>query len=202
MENYVVTNPGTTALVGFNFMLRVEGLYDLPCKGIRAFSREMEYEHIQEGGLNDYVHMRRKPISKPFTLEVERYVGIDYIDPLPNGAELALPVILFVSRYQDSFIPGVVARTYVFTGCTVTKKEYGKLDAEHSELLTETTTIAYREMLCVDIPFSNLLGDAVVASRKINLSSNSDNVPNKKKETKKTLEASTMPYNELITEGG
>ncbi|MPM32168.1 hypothetical protein SDC9_78727 [bioreactor metagenome] len=77
------------------------------------------------------------------------------------------------------FIPGLVTRTYVFTGCTVTKKEYGKLDAERSELLTENVTIAYREMVCLDIPFTDLASDAVVGTtRKVNQSSNSDNTSN------------------------
>jgi hypothetical protein len=71
----------------------------------------MEYELIQEGGVNDYVHMRRKPISRPFTLEIERYTGIDYFDPLPTGLDLVLPLIVFVSRYVNNFIPGIVYRT-------------------------------------------------------------------------------------------
>ncbi len=153
--NYLVWNQGLAPLVGYNFMLRVELLFDLPCKSVKAFTREMEYELIQEGGLNDYVHMRRKPISKPFYLEVERYVGVDYIDPLPAGAQLALPVLLFVSRYQGQFIPGIVARTYVFTGCNVTKKVFGELNAERSGLMTEITTISYNEMLCIDLPWSS-----------------------------------------------
>lgn len=162
-QNWLVWNQGKNPLVNFNFMLRVELLFDLPCKSVRAFTRELEYELIQEGGLNDYVHMRRKPISKPFVLEVERYVGVDYIDPLPLGADLVLPVLLFVSRNHDQFIPGVVARTYVFTGCTVMKKTYGDLIADKSGLLVETTTIGYREMLCVDIPWSEV-GDNISAS--------------------------------------
>lgn len=173
--------------MGFNFMLRVEALYDVPCKSVRAFTREMEYEYIQEGGLNDYVHMRRKPISRPFTFEVERYAAVDIIDPLPIGAELILPVLLFVSRHHNMFIPGVVTRTYVFTGCTVTKKEYGKLDAERSELLTETVTIAYREMVCIDIPFSDLSGDAVVgATRNVSEKSTSRNTANVYTKVEKT----------------
>ena len=162
-QNYLVWNQGKNPLVNFNFMLRVELLFDLPCKSVRAFTRELEYEFIQEGGLNDYVHMRRKPITKPFVLEVERYVGVDYVDPLPLGADLVLPVLLFVSRSHDQFIPGVVARTYVFTGCTVMKKTYGDLVADQSGLLVETTTIGYREMLCVDIPWSEV-GDNIFAS--------------------------------------
>ncbi|NLV86834.1 MAG: hypothetical protein GX025_06415 [Clostridiales bacterium] len=153
-ENYLVSNQGKHPLVNFNFMLRVELLFDLPCKSVKAFSRELEYDYIQEGGLNDYVHMRRKPLSKPHTLEVERYVGVDYFDPMPLGADLVLPVLLFVSRYQSQFIPFLVARTYVFTGCTVMKKNYGELSGDKSGLLIETTTLGYREMLCVDIPWS------------------------------------------------
>ena len=162
-QNWVIWNQGKNPLVNFNFMLRVELAIDLPCKSVRAFQRELEYDYIQEGGLNDYVHMRRKPISRPFTLEVERYVGVDYVDPLPLGADLVLPVMLFVSRNHDQFIPGVVARTYVFTGCTVMKKTYGDLVADQSGLLVETTTIGYREMLCVDIPWSEA-GDNIFAS--------------------------------------
>ena len=164
-QNWIVWNQGKNPLVNFNFMLRVELMFDLPCKSVRAFTRELEYDYIQEGGLNDYVHMRRKPITRPFTLEIERYVGVDYIDPLPLGADLVLPVLLFVSRNHDQFIPGVVARTYVFTGCTVMKKTYGDLVADQSGLLVETTTLGYREMLCVDIPWSEV-GDNISKSIK------------------------------------
>ncbi len=150
-KNYVVSNLGLEPLVNYNFMLRVEGVFDLPCKSIRAFSKANEYEYIQEGGLNDYVHMRRKAISKPFTFQVERYCAIDYFDPMPNGAELALPMVLLISREPNQF--HLAKKTFVFTGCTVTGKEYGGLDSEKTGLLTEVTTIAYREMVCVEIGF-------------------------------------------------
>jgi hypothetical protein len=153
-DNILVLNKGVNPLVNYNFIMRVEGVFDLPCKSVKAFTRENEYELIQEGGLNDYVHMRRKPISKPFTIDVERYVGVDYLDPLPNGSEPILPIILIVSRHPDNFSDvSAWARNYAFTGCTVIKKTYGELNAEHSGLLVDTTTIAYREMICLDIPF-------------------------------------------------
>ena len=148
--NIFVRNIGLNPLVNFNFMLRVEGVMDVPCKSVSAFTKENDYEYIREGGLNDYVHMKRKQISKPFTFTVERYVGIDYVDPLPLGGELILPVLLFVSRFGNRF--DIVERAYTFTGCTVTAKEYGGLDAEKSGLLTERVTIAYRELLVVDTP--------------------------------------------------
>lgn len=147
--NILVRNYGSNPAVNFNFMLRVEGVFDLPCRSVHVFQKENEYELIQEGGLNDYVHMRRKPISRPFTFQVERYVGTDILDPLANGTDLALPVILMVNRYRiyGDFLP---IRMYVFTGCTVMSKEYGELNAEKGGLLVETTTIAYRELTCVD----------------------------------------------------
>jgi predicted nucleic acid-binding Zn-ribbon protein len=153
-SSFIGYNKGLNPVVNFNFILRVELAFDLPCKSVKAFTRENEYEFIQEGGLNDYVHMRRKPISKPFTFDVERYVGVEYFDPLPNGAELALPVILIVCRHaHELHFPTMWARRYAFTGCTVMKKTYGELNAEQSGLMTETTTIAFREMLIVDTPF-------------------------------------------------
>ena len=150
--NKVVQNFGLNPATNFNFILRVEGVFDLPCKSVHVFQKENEYEYIQEGGLNDYVHMKRKPISKPFTFQVERYVGVDglLVDYLANGTELVLPLVLLVNRYHWNGYP-YPTRTYVFTGCTVIGKEYGELNAERSGLLVETTTIAYREMVNVDV---------------------------------------------------
>ena len=148
--NILVANQSNNVLVNYNFMLRVEGIYDLPCKSVHSFTKENEFEYVQEGGLNDYVHMLRKPISKPFSFTVERYVGMDIIPPLALGAELVLPVILMVAPNANQF--GNAKRTFVFTGCTVMSKTYGELNAEKSDLLTETIVIGYREMTEVTIP--------------------------------------------------
>ncbi|MBO5246159.1 MAG: hypothetical protein J6B28_02740 [Eubacterium sp.] len=152
-------NKGLTPLVNYNFTLQVEGAYNLPCKSVHVFQRQNEYEHYQEGGLNDYVHMLRKPISNPFTFQVERYVGVDMFDPLALGTDLILPVLLSVSRYQGEGAAGgweQPQRIYTFTGCTVIAKEYGELNAERGGLLVETTTIAYREMICLDNPSTGM----------------------------------------------
>ena len=95
--------------------------------------------------------MRRKPISKPFTFEVERYVGVDILDPLQPGTELVLPIVLMVWRraMYKNFTP---FRIYTFTGCVVMEKKYGELNAEKSGLLEETTTIGYREMMRMTMP--------------------------------------------------
>ena len=96
--------------------------------------------------------MRRKPISQPFTFEVERYAATDqYYDPLQNGTELMLPLLLMVSPFQGEFW-GYSRRTFAFSGCTVIGKEYGTLDAERGALLTEVIKIAYRQVAVIDIP--------------------------------------------------
>ena len=153
-DNIIVKNLGLHPTPNFNFMLRVEALFDLPCKAVRAFTKANEFEYIQEGGLNDYVHMRRKPITQPFTFEVDRYVGVDYWDPLPLGAEPILPVCLLVfggAAYRSNGTTTFL-RMYTFTGCTVMEKTYGELNAEQSGLYVETTKISYKECVIVTNP--------------------------------------------------
>lgn len=150
---YSLLDSAGTMLTNFNFMLRVNGIDDVPLKSVRAFTRENEYDYIQEGGLNDYVHMRRKPVSKPFTLVCERYIPTQFNDPLSNGSEMLLPLMLFIGRNVGRKFNVVAAlRCYVFTGAVVMSKEYGQLDAEHAGLLTETVTIGYNRMFCVTNP--------------------------------------------------
>lgn len=132
---------------GYNFCLRVDGVHDLACKSVHNFDYGNEYEYIKEGGLNDYVHIRRKPASRPHTLQVERYVGTETTDYLYIGKQFVLPVILFVSSKLNDFENA--ERTYVFTGCVVTDKTFGAVDAMQSSLITETVTIAYQQLVCV-----------------------------------------------------
>jgi len=184
-------NTGFTPVPGFNFLLRVEMAFDVPVKSVRAFTKNFEYEYIQEGGLNDYVHMRRKPISQPFTLEIERYAATDlYYDPLQNGTELMLPLLLMVSPYQGNFA-GYSRRVFVFTGCTVTGKEYGSLDAERSALLTEIIKIAYRQVAVIDIPES-------MAAEKLDYVNGLNHTNEKLNEAKYGRQYDDGPYKDLI----
>lgn len=163
-----INNP----ITAFNFVLMVEAMYFLPIRSIRAFTKENEFEYIREGGVNDYVHMKRKPISKPFTFQIERYVGTErFMDPLALGTELILPLVLFLYRHKarsswSESAPAYPARIYAFTGCIVTSKEYGELNAERAGLVTETTTIAYREMIVLTNGFESLGLDFASAEQK------------------------------------
>lgn len=148
----------STPVPAFNYTLRVELAYDIAVKSIKSFSKNNAYEHIQQGGLNDYVIMKRKPVTEPFTIQIERYVSNALTDPLANGSELTAPMFLTVlkdpaSGFSDDATS--TGRVFMFTGCVVTGKEYGELNAERSELLTEIVTIAYREMFVIPNPFSS-----------------------------------------------
>lgn len=135
-------------LVNYNFMLRVEGMFDLPCKSVQGFQNQMEYEYIQEGGVNDYVHIRRKPVQNPGTIQVERYVINESKDYLAVGAFFEKPMQLLVARYPGEF--NEPRRIYSFNGCVVASKQYGQLSAEQSGILTETMTIVYQSVKCTD----------------------------------------------------
>ncbi len=145
-----VLNSDDQIVPAYRFLLRVEGFQDVPLRSIRPFSKENEYEYIAEGGLNDYVHTVRKPASKPFTLVVERYISQKFIDPLTNGMQMVLPVILFIGNADAQKFDFKPVRTYIFTGCVVMNKEVGGFDAEKSGLLTETVTIGYENSFALN----------------------------------------------------
>lgn len=133
-------------IVNYNFLVRVNENYDIPCKSVQGLQEEYEYEYIQEGGVNDYVHIRRKPVQKPGTFQVECYaVNVDR-NPLAVGACFDNPIQLLVARYPGEFTASGI--TFTFRGCTVISKQYGQLSSEQSGILTEIITIAYQEMKC------------------------------------------------------
>ncbi len=134
----------------YRFQLKVNGFFDVPLKAVRPIARKYEYEPIQEGGLNDYVHIKRKPISQPYELVVERYVQTEIDDKLAVGSKMTLPLILYVGRANGQEMEMTeAARWYVFTGAQVLNVEWGGLDSERAGLLTETVTIGYNMMFCL-----------------------------------------------------
>lgn len=148
-------------LTNFSFTLRVEAIFEVPLKSVKVITKNNNYERIKEGGLNDYVHLKRKPVEEAFTLQVERYLTYSVVDPLANGVELTAPLILQVYKtngFSDSKGKADQNRgkIYVFTGCVVMGREYGALDSEKSGLATETITIGYKELFV--LPNLNALG--------------------------------------------
>ncbi|MBQ8946028.1 MAG: hypothetical protein IJ058_04355 [Lachnospiraceae bacterium] len=134
----------------YRFQLKVNGVFDIPLKSVRPINRKYEYENIQEGGLNDYVHIKRKPISQPYELIVERYMMTEIDDKLAVGSKMTLPLILYVGRANGRELSiSQASRWYVFTGAQVLNVEFGGLDSERSGLLTETVTIGYNMMFAI-----------------------------------------------------
>jgi len=144
----ILVDQGKNPLLNNNFLLRVDALYDIPCRKISNIKMEEEYETIQEGGVNDYVHLRKKPATKPHTIEIERYIGEKFFDPLPLGRKLDLPLILYVSRYANRFDESKLV--FTFTGCTVIGKSYGELNAEVSGLMVQNITIAFENFYVIN----------------------------------------------------
>lgn len=70
-------------------------------------------------------------------------------------------MLLLIYNAAESVSSKMPLRTYVLTGTKVMSKEYGELNSERSGLLTETVTIAYKTITCVNSDISkigNLLG--------------------------------------------
>lgn len=145
----------------YSFSLWVDAQV-VPLRSVKPFRYEAEYDVIQEGGVNDYVHLVRKGVTKPFTLTVERYADTSIVlETLSVGYESTLPMLLLIYNAAESVSSKMPLRTYVLTGTKVMSKEYGELNSERSGLLTETVTIAYKTITCVNSDISkigNLLG--------------------------------------------
>lgn len=140
-------NFGRQAVAGMYFVLSIDGT-ELPCKSIQSMEEEQEYDYIQEGGKNDGVHIVKKPLTKPLSLKIERYVGDQFRDPLKLGTALVSPLVLKVGNRQaeqDGRITEPVLQ-FAFGGCQVTGKSYGGFDAEKTGLLVQTTTVIYQEL--------------------------------------------------------
>jgi len=176
----------------YNFVMRVEGVYNVPLKSIRSFTKKNSYETIQEGGLNDYVHIKRKQNTEIFQLQVERYVSAHVLDPFANGAVLTLPLILAV--YKGNIGDAHICKTYIFTGVEVMGKEYGELNAERSGLATETITLSFQEMFTIP-NLADLGGDQEKQEKKekpkIPLKPNGTTVGTPVKKTKPKLHGGT-----------
>lgn len=130
-------------IMNMNFLLTL-GREEISCKSIHGFQREREQEYFQEGGLNDYVHIRPKPATKPSTLEIERYVAEGYKDYFPEGKRLDDALVLQVGKSQEK--DKAPSLKFTFKGCVVTSKEYGTMDAQKGGILVERVTISYQEL--------------------------------------------------------
>lgn len=132
---------GYDVYTSMNFIVRAEGR-EIICRSVQGIQKEREQEFIREGGLNDYVHIRPKPLTRAQTLKLECIASPDNEKLLPLGKVLAEPLVVETKPEMSS---GKNIR-FTFNGCMVVDKKFGDLRAEKSGILEETISIAYQEM--------------------------------------------------------
>lgn len=147
LDNLFNTEP----LVNYHFLLRVNAAMDVACKRVEAFASEAEFEYLQEGGVNEYVHMLKKPITTPKVIQIEYYANNNLVSAFSVGERMLIPMVLYIAK-QANNIDTNFAKQYIFSGCVVKKKTSGALDAEQSGLVTDTVEIAFETVTVINNP--------------------------------------------------
>lgn len=132
---------GYDIYTNMNFTVRADGR-EIPCRSVQGMQRQREQEFIREGGQNDFVHVRPKPVSRAQILKLECLASKSNEDILPLGRILSEPLVVETKPDASS---GKLVR-FTFGGCMVVDKIYGDLRAEKGGLLEETISVAYQEM--------------------------------------------------------
>lgn len=121
---------------------------------VTNIQRAVEYDTIQEGGLNGYVHTFVKPSTQVQTILFEKGVSVMGEEALKQlkltpGLRLSQPIGVYI--YADAPTHKGVAgrglgRSYLISGCMVSKWELGGLDAMSSEVLVDKFEVVYSEV--------------------------------------------------------
>lgn len=130
-------------IFGANCFTLSIGVVQLSFSKISNISKTIEYDTIQEGGRNGYVHSFTKPQTQQEILTCERGIttwGNAVLAPLglKPGGKIKMPVIIMVMKY-----PGHIDKAYCFDEGVVTKWETSDLNAMGDEVLVERFEIAH-----------------------------------------------------------
>lgn len=122
----------------------VPGLNSQPVSFARASGLEMglDYEDLQEGGINESTHVLTVPAKKNGTLVLERGVAgqKSWVNQLKPGMYLGTWLRVALTDAKDS---KKILRAYEITGGVVTKWELSPLDALGHDVLIEKLEIQY-----------------------------------------------------------
>lgn len=109
---------------------------------IKSISTEVEVEALREGGVNDHVHILRKPSSSIQKLVFERGVCqgniVSALAAFSVGTNLLLPGTILVNNAK-----GIPVSAFIFTSGIVLKWQVSDLDASSSKVLVETFEVAH-----------------------------------------------------------
>ena len=124
---------------------------------VKNIYTEVEVEAIKEGGVNDHVHIWRKPASNIQKLVFERGVCpsniLSSISSFAPGTNLLLPGTILVLNSR-----GIPMSMFVFTSGIVLKWKVSDLDAKSSEVFIETFEVAHTGIKQIPI---GMAGNAV-----------------------------------------
>lgn len=107
---------------------------------VTNLSDTVEYEPYQEGGINDYPQLLKKPKTQMETLILEKGVRVGSKDipmrALTTGVWVAAVVIMVMKH-------GRVVKSYFFEQGVITKWELGELNALGKDILIKRVVIAH-----------------------------------------------------------
>ena len=111
---------------------------------VRNISKEIQYDVLKEGGVNDYPHVLQKPYVTPHKLIFERGIS--------DGSLLTTLTPLLVGKKLPSFFSGTITvknskgdavGSYSFADPIITKWSLGELDALNDKILIETLEVVH-----------------------------------------------------------
>ncbi|MBC8546570.1 phage tail protein [Clostridiaceae bacterium NSJ-31] len=136
-------------LPGYKFKVYIQGV-EMGFSKITNMETLVETEPLAEGGVNDYVHSLRKPVTTERTLTLERgMIGVSDMKALTQilmarfsvGQRLPIDMVITISGRS-----GKLERIYFVHGAVVKKWQCSPLDAMSGSFLVESFELAYETL--------------------------------------------------------
>lgn len=128
-------------VIGNKFTVAI-GPINISFAKIRNISKEIQIDVLQEGGVNDYVHVLQKPYTTPHKLIFEKGISdegiLSKLTPLLVGKKLPFSGIITVKNSK-----GETTGSYSFAEPIILKWSIGDLDALDNKVLIESLEVAH-----------------------------------------------------------
>ena len=122
---------------------------------IKNISKQIQYDVLKEGGVNDYVHIMQKAYSQPHKLVLEKGLGdssiMSMLVPALVGKKLPFPGTINIKNSKGDNVA-----TYTFDSPIIVKWQLGELNALENKVLIESMEIVHNGISANII--GNLLG--------------------------------------------
>lgn len=136
-------------MVGNKFTVAI-GPINISFSKVRNISKDIQFEVLQEGGVNDHAHILQKPYTSPHKLIFEKGVSdtstLSKLTPLLVGKKLPYYGTITIKNSM-----GETAGSYSFTEPIILKWSIGELDALGNKVLIESLEIAHSGITISDL---------------------------------------------------